>query len=389
MLAPLLGGRRVRRLGRFVPGLRAGRVDDPGDVAAAGEHVTDIPAHQAGRLVGGGPGHDVVVDGTDHVDVVLDVAEGQLLSLDLHDTAGQFVAQVQRAQVEGVHGGGHAGVVAVPGEDVKGRRVLAQQPVGHHVVEDQVVGAQRVERGGHLPALQDALLLHLPFQPGHRAFVGERAEHARLAVVEQGVEQRDRAEPVVTGARQVGGEHPGERPAEAQPDDVDLRRPGDVGDDVQRGARAVDEVVVQGDVAHARARVAVGDREDRALVGDGPLQEAAAGGQVHDVVLVDPWRAGQHRDRPDLGSLRGVLDQFHQVVPEDHLAGGGGHVPADLEWPGVHLPRHPLVVAQVVKEVPGTGHDACPARLERALERRRVGGEVVRRGERREHQVGH
>src|SRR6266851_1042997 len=71
-LPPLLRGRRVRRLAHLVPGLRAGRVHDPGDVAPAGQHITDIPAHQAGRLVRRGPGHDVVVDGAHHVGVVLD-----------------------------------------------------------------------------------------------------------------------------------------------------------------------------------------------------------------------------------------------------------------------------------------------------------------------------
>src|SRR5712692_848455 len=74
-LPPLLRGRRVRRLAHLVPGLRAGRVHDPGDVAPAGQHVTDIPAHQACRLARRGPGHDVVVDGAHHVGVVLDVGQ--------------------------------------------------------------------------------------------------------------------------------------------------------------------------------------------------------------------------------------------------------------------------------------------------------------------------
>ena len=55
-------------------------------------------------------------------------------------------------------------------------------------------------------------------------------------------------------------------------------------------------------------RVAVADREHRAAVLDGPLDEAAAGREVHDVVLVDPRRAGQQRDRVHLLGLRRVLD---------------------------------------------------------------------------------
>src|SRR5215468_5784300 len=52
--------------------------------------------------------------------------------------------------------------------------------------------------------------------------VGEGAEHPGLAVVEQGVEQRDRADTVVARLGQVGGEHRGHGAAEAQPDDVGL-----------------------------------------------------------------------------------------------------------------------------------------------------------------------
>src|SRR5215470_2282710 len=37
-------GYRVGRFGLLVPGLRAGRIHDSGDVPAAGQHVTNIPA---------------------------------------------------------------------------------------------------------------------------------------------------------------------------------------------------------------------------------------------------------------------------------------------------------------------------------------------------------
>jgi hypothetical protein len=159
-------------------------------------------------------------------------------------------------------------------------RALAQQPVQHHVVEDQVVGPQLVERRCHPGAVEHACAGHLPFQPGHGLLVGEDAEHARLAVVEQRVQQRDRADPVVAGAGQIRGGHRGQRAAEAQPDDVYLVRAGDVGDHVDRRARAADEVVVQRDVPLTRVRVAVADREHRAVVLDRPLQEAAPGREV-------------------------------------------------------------------------------------------------------------
>ena len=112
-----------------------------------------------------------------------------------------------------------------------------------------------------------------------------------------------------------------------------------------------------------------------------PLQQAAAGGQVHDVVLVDPGRAGQQRDLVHLLGLRRVLDQLHELVAEDDLALGRGQVLAEPERPPVDLLRPAAVVGQVVGEVTGPGQHAGAAGLERPLQRGRVGEQVVRRGE--------
>ena len=153
-------------------------------------------------------------------------------------------------------------------------------------------------------------------------------------------------------------------------------------------ARAVDQVVIQGDAAHRGVRVAVGDREHGPLVLHGPFQEAAARRQVHHVVLVDPRRAGQHRHRADVGRLRRVLDQLHQLVPEHHLARGRGEVLADGERPGVDLARQAAVVEQVIDEMAGPGSHAGPAGLQRPLERGRVRGQEIRRRDRIEQETG-
>ena len=271
-----------------------------------------------------------------------------------------------------MHGGRHAGAVAVPGQDVEGRRLLAHQPVGHHVAEDQVVGAQQVEGASHLAGLQDALLRHLLLQPPHRLLVGEGAEDAGLAVVEQRVEQRDRADPVVALLGQVRRQHGGQRAAQAQADDVDLGRSGDLGDDVERLARAVDEVVVQGRAAHGCVRVAVGDREHGALVLHRPLQEAATRRQVHDVVLVDPRRTAQQRHRAHLLRLRQVLQNLDEIAAVHHLGRCAGEVTAHLERRRVDLPGHPAVVADVGGEVPQPPDEAPAARFERFFDRRQL-----------------
>ena len=65
--------------------------------------------------------------------------------------------------------------------------------------------------------------------------------------------------------------------------------------DVEGGLRAVHQIVVHGGAGHVGRRVLVADREDRPAVLHRPLDEAAAGREIHDVVLVDPRRAAQQR----------------------------------------------------------------------------------------------
>src|SRR6266567_446902 len=56
------------------------RVDDASDMPAAGQHVADVTAHQPTGLIGPVPGHDVIVDGADHVGVVLHRGQRQILA---------------------------------------------------------------------------------------------------------------------------------------------------------------------------------------------------------------------------------------------------------------------------------------------------------------------
>ena len=166
-----------------------------------------------------------------------------------------------------------------------------------------------------------------------------------------------------------------------------LSRHGDVGDHVQRGLGPGDEVVVQRDPAHALpSGVSVGDREHGVPVADRPLDEAAIGGQVHDVVLIDPGRAGQHRvPRAPQGSAA-RMDQLHQVVGEHDLPGGGGHVLAQREGPGVNLLNRPWLCTRSWGS-PGPRDEAGAAGVERPLQGRGVGGQEIRRAERVEQEA--
>ncbi len=224
--------------------------------------------------------------------------------------------------------------------------------------------------------------LHLLLQLGDRRLVGEPAQWPRVAEVDHRVEQRDVVDPVVLDLVEVGGGHHREGATQAQPDHVDLLRRGDLADHVERRERAVQQVVVHGRARHRGVRVSVADREDGTAVLHRPLDEAAPGRQVHDVVLVDPRRAAQQRDLVYLLGLRQVLEDLDQVAAVHHLRRGAGEVAADLERAGVHLPGPAVVVQHVVDEVAPAVDEAAPAGVQRPLEYRRIGDREVGRRER-------
>ena len=121
---------------------------------------------------------------------------------------------------------------------------------------------------------------------------------------------------------------------------------------------------------------------------DRPLDEAAPGGQVHHVVLVDPGRAAQDRRLVGGAGRRRVLEQLHQGVAEHHLALGGGQVLAQGERGGVDLAGLAAVADQVVEEVVDPLGGAAPAGVEGPLEGGRVGGQEVRGGHGVDQQLG-
>ncbi len=77
---------------------------------------------------------------------------------------------------------------------------------------------------------------------------------------------------------------------------------------------------------------------------------------------------------------RRVLDELHEAVAEDDLAGRHREVAADDEGARVDLAGHALVVGDVVGPGPHAARDARTAGVEGALHGGGVGPEVVRRG---------
>ena len=108
------------------------------------------------------------------------------------------------------------------------------------------------------------------------------------------------------------------------------------------------------------------------------------GREVHHVVLVDPRRAAQQRDRVHLLGLRLVLDQLHQVVAVDDLAPGSPRGCGPPRTALVSTCRgRPSLCTRSSTKLRAPLARLVPAGLERPLERGRVGRQEVGRRERR------
>ena len=280
-----------------------------------------------------------------------------------------------------MHPGRHTGRVFVPGQQVERRWFVSEQPVVHHVLEDQVVWPQRTEGPRHSRRVQETLLPHLLLKSRDRCLIGERAEQAWFGEIGMGIEECRGLDGFVTSCRVVGQPQCGERSTQAHRHRVHRGGAGDVTNDSHGVQRSLEQVVAESELAHRLIRIAVTDRKTRMSVLDGPLDKTLSRCQIHDVKLVDPRRAEQQRNRVRIRSLRRVLDQLDEVAAVDDASRRGSHVDADLESGAVDLRRPSTVVAKIVHPVLEAVADALAAGVERLADRRGVAGQSVRRGE--------
>ena len=80
-----------------------------------------------------------------------------------------------------------------------------------------------------------------------------------------------------------------------------------------------------------------GDAEHGQALIDAPFDEGFFRRQIEHVKLVDPRRHDQQRALEHRFGRRRVLDELHQLVLEDHLAGRDREIASDLEHRGVGL----------------------------------------------------
>jgi hypothetical protein len=127
-----------------------------------------------------------------------------------------------------------------------------------------------------------------------------------------------------------------------------------------------------------------GDHEHREALVDAPFDEGFLRREIEHVELVDPGRHDQQRPlEHSLGRGR-VLDELHQLVLVDHLAGRDRQIAADLEFRCVGLADPQLAAAglDVLGQHVHAAHQVFRVAVERLAQQLRIGQDEIRRRDR-------
>ena len=185
------------------------------------------------------------------------------------------------------------------------------------------------------------------------------------------------------------GRHVGEggreqRAADAVADDMRLVFPGRLLDDIERRQRTFVHVVEEGLLREPRVGIDPGDDEDGQALRHAPLDERFLRREIEDVVLVDPRRDDQQRPLQHLRRRRRVLNELHQLVLEDHLAGRDREIATDLEHRGVGLADLEIAAARldVLGEHAHAAHQVLRVGGQRFAQQFRIGEDEIRRRQR-------
>ena len=192
-----------------------------------------------------------------------DVGDRHRPSADLVASLGQIVVQIQTPQVLAVHAIRHACHVGIPGHQVIELLPFAQQVLAHAARPDQVARVEHLERGGHLLAVEIALVPHPGFQPGELTVVDEKRDFARLAEVGLRRQQRQTVQPFVAIARHRGCGDRQQGAAQAIANRLHLALGHDGRDRVQCIHDPQPSVILEAEVAIGRGRVLPGKDEHR------------------------------------------------------------------------------------------------------------------------------
>ena len=194
-------------------------------------------------------------------------------------------------------------------------------------------------------------------------------ELAGLLEVDHGGEERRRLDAGAPVGGRCGHRIPGlqicegrgeQGATQAVSDRVDTGLPGRLLDRVQRGDGAFEQVIVHALVRQPFVRIHPRDHEHRMPLVHRPLDERVLRAEIQDVVLVDPRRNDEQRALAHRVGGGRVLEELHQIVLEDDLAGGDGDVLAQLELveighPDPESPLSPFEILEQVRQPPARG----------------------------------
>ena len=132
----------------------------------------------------------------------------------------------------------------------------------------------------------------------------------------------------------------------------------------------------------ARLRVGIdpGDAEDGDPLIDAPFDEGFFRREIEHVVFVDPRRHDQQRALEHRRGRRRILNELHELVLEDHLAGRGREIAADGEHRGIGLADFQVAAAglDVLGEHVHAADEVVGVGRERFAQQLRVGQHEVR-----------
>ena len=142
-----------------------------------------------------------------------------------------------------MHLGRHARRIAIPVQQVEGKRIASHQVVVDDERPDEVVTAQHVERIRHLGALEIAALVHLALERGDLFLVDEDFELAAAAEIDERGHEARAHDAFVLFRRHIGERRRQQRAAEAVAQRIDLTFAGRLFDRVQGRQRTFPHVV--------------------------------------------------------------------------------------------------------------------------------------------------
>ncbi len=293
----------------------------------------------------------VIAHRADGKDRQADITRHDRAAIDQIAPLGEIVIEIKPAQILAVHPCGHACRIRVPRHQVEQALPFAQQIFLHLPRPDQILRVQQLERPGHLPAVQIALVGHDRIKERQLAFTDKERQLARFAKIDLGGQQAHAVQTGVAIARHRRRGDGQQGAAKAIADCIHLLIRHDCRYRIQRRHDAKPAVVLQPLVAILRAGVLPRDHENRMALPDQPAHHGIMRREVEDVIFHDPGRHDQHRRGMNLRRRRRILDQFDQAVAIDHLAGADAHILADDEILAAGRWRLGQRAAQVIQPV--------------------------------------